>query len=327
MILKILKGLNSYMEVENKISSEDCTILLCSCDSYEDAWEPFFKLFEKFWGNCPFEILLNTESKQYKYGNLNIRCLQKYEGKPVPYGERMIAHIREIHSPYTLVLMDDFFIRKPVQEKKINEVIEWMKKDSRAVVFSFQAIQDDLNLPSDKYKGYNLRPIYGEYKHNFQAAVWKTDYLLKSWKKHETPWEWETIGNFRTFNPKYDFYAIQSDEDSPIDYGFRNSGMGIFRGKWVLDTVADLFKNNNIIMDYSIRGVYTPADKNTVRMVNQSKFNNEFRSMKSMGFFAYMYRLIWRGGRQIRKVFGLPVHKDWLEYKRKKEGKSKGIAL
>lgn len=76
----------------------DCTVLVCSCDSYEDAWEPFFKLFHEYWTNCPLEILLNTESKKYCYKVLNIRCLQKFKGKKVPYGERMIAHLKEIHT-------------------------------------------------------------------------------------------------------------------------------------------------------------------------------------------------------------------------------------
>ena len=167
----------------------------------------------------------------------------------------------------------------------------------------------------------NKRPVYGEYKYNFQAAVWKTEYLLKSWKRHETPWEWETLANSRSFNDKYDFYAIQSDENTPIDYGFRNSGMGIFRGKWVVDSVDDLFKENGIDIDYAIRGIYSLKDKNTVRMVKDNRLTGEIRSMKSVGLLAYVSKLPWRISRQIRKSAGLPVPQDWIEYKREKERK------
>lgn len=300
------------------MEENNCTILLCSCDSYEDTWEPFFKLLKKYWANCPFEILLNTETKSYTYEGLNIRCLQKFINKNVPYGERMIAHLEEIHTPYTLVLMDDFFIRKPVDEEAIRQVIKWLDNDPRAVVFSFQAIKDELNKPSEKYEGYNLRPIYGEYKFNFQAAVWKTGYLLKNWKKHETPWEWETVANFRSFTKKYDFYAIQNDNNSPIDYGFRNSGMGIFRGKWVLDTVNNLFRENDINIDYSVRGIYSEKDKNIVRMKKQSRVYDEIRTIKSTGIISYVGRFLWRIKRQLRKCFGKPIPKDYIEYMRKK---------
>lgn len=296
---------------------KDCTVLVCSCDSYEDAWEPFFKLFDKYWPDCPLEILLNTESKKYSYKNLNIHCLQKFDNTNVPYGKRMIFHLKQIKTPFTLVLMDDFFIRSSVNVNKLEQVIKWMKNDPRAAVFSFQAIEDELNKPSDKYKGYNIRPICGEYKFNFQAAIWRTDYLLHSWKSHETPWEWETVANFRSFNTKYDFYVLQSDEDTPIDYGFRNSGMGIFRGKWVKDSVEQLFKENDINIDYSVRGFYEKEDKNIVR-IKKTRLNNVISRIKSYGLPLYFCICIWRIIRQIKKKLGMTVPKDYIDYKRKK---------
>ena len=298
------------------LNKDECTILVCSCDSYEDTWYPFFKLFKKYWPDCPYEIILNTESKSYSFEDLNIHCLQKFRNRNVPYGERMIAHLKTVSTPYTLVLMDDFFLRKPVNEGELQRVINWLKNDRRAVVFSFQLVKDEMNTDSPKYKGYCKRPIYGEYKFNFQAAIWKTDYLLKSWKKHESPWEWETIANFRTFNDKYDFYCLKNTGAMPIDYGFRNSGMGVYRGKWVLETVDELFKENDIVIDYSKRGIYTLQDKNTVRMVRQAFFINEFRTLKSTGMIAYTGRLVWRLVRRIKKLIGRPVYRDWIEYKR-----------
>lgn len=234
----------------------------------------------------------------------------------------MIEHIKAICTPFTLILMDDFFIRKPVDENKLQQVIGWLKNDSRAVVFSFQAIRDEMNQPSEKYPGYMKRPIYGEYKYNFQAAIWKTEYLLKSWKKHETPWEWETVANFRSFTSKYDFYVIDDDKNSPIDYGFNNSGMGVFRGKWVKESVVTLFKENGIEIDFSKRGFYQPEDKNIVRMVKGSRFESEIRAIRSTGLFRYIIRLAWRFLRQIKKHMGCSVHTDWIEYKREQEKKN-----
>lgn len=303
------------------MKNKDCTILLCSCDSYTDCWEPFFKLLMKYWPNCPYQIILNTESVEYQYEGLDIKCQQKFAEKDVPYGERMIAHIQEIKTPFTLVMMDDFFIRESVDEKKIQEVIKWLKEDDRAVVFSFQAIDDEMNAPSEKYFGYAKRPVFGEYKFNFQAAVWKTDYLLKSWKRHETPWEWETIANFRSFTDKYDFYCLIDDKNAPINYGFCNSGMGVFRGKWVEESVVELFRENDIQMDFSKRGFYQLSDKNVVRMKKNSIISNEFRAFKSSGLVSYGERVLWRIGRQIKKRLGQPVPKDWLVYMREQEKK------
>ncbi len=39
-------------------TNSELAILVCSCDKYADVWEPFFKLFFKFWPDCPYPIYL-----------------------------------------------------------------------------------------------------------------------------------------------------------------------------------------------------------------------------------------------------------------------------
>ena len=47
--------------------NNDVTIIVNSCDKYECAWEPFFKLFKINWPECEsFNIILNTEEKKYE---------------------------------------------------------------------------------------------------------------------------------------------------------------------------------------------------------------------------------------------------------------------
>lgn len=42
------------------------TIIVNSCDKYEDAWNPFFKLMEIHWPKSDkYQIILNTENKDY----------------------------------------------------------------------------------------------------------------------------------------------------------------------------------------------------------------------------------------------------------------------
>ena len=52
--------------------ANDVTILVNSCDKYEDAWEPFFKLFSIQWPECPYKIILNTESKNFSCDYLSV---------------------------------------------------------------------------------------------------------------------------------------------------------------------------------------------------------------------------------------------------------------
>ena len=64
------------------------TILVCSCDRYEDLWIPFFTLLRKYWGSKDVRILLNTESLGFSFDGLEIECVhapgEKY------YGQRLV---------------------------------------------------------------------------------------------------------------------------------------------------------------------------------------------------------------------------------------------
>lgn len=303
----------------NRLLLNECTILVCSCDDYEDLWIPFFKLLHKYWIDCPCKIILNTESKVFKYDGLDIICFSMYKNKNVPYGKRMLEHLNKIKTEYVLLLMDDFFIRKEVNEFELIKVIRWMKENTNIACFSFQHYDDKYNKSSKIYEDYELRPVYGEYKLNFQAAIWNKKKLIESWKMHETPWEWETIANYRTFKSNWAFYVINDDKNTPIDYGFKHSGMGVFRGKWILDSVEKLFKENNIVVDFSKRGIYTTKDKNIQRMVKSNRMVREFRNCRSLGISYYTCCLLWRIYQQMRKLMGLDYSTDYIEFKREKK--------
>lgn len=69
-----------------------CTVLLSTCDSYEDTWNPFFKLMNKYWEDCPYDVFINTESKNYIPNfntKLNIVSLHPIN-KKLQWGGRML---------------------------------------------------------------------------------------------------------------------------------------------------------------------------------------------------------------------------------------------
>lgn len=47
------------------LNSKKCSLLINTCDNYEDTWIPFFSLLSNYWGECPYSIYLNTEEKIY----------------------------------------------------------------------------------------------------------------------------------------------------------------------------------------------------------------------------------------------------------------------
>lgn len=153
------------------MNSKDCTVLVCSCDSYDDTWAPFFKFFHMYWPDCDYPVVLNTESKCYRSDEMDVICYQFYDNnRQIPYGERLLEYLKKIDTPYILILMDDFFIRKKVDAEKIEFCLNELQKHEDIAVFSFDSVKDEMNIDDGVYEDFLLRPRCGEYKVNFQGG-------------------------------------------------------------------------------------------------------------------------------------------------------------
>lgn len=248
--------------------SDRCKILVFSCDAYEDTWQPFFQLMNKYWKDCPYEIILNTESKSFDnhFENLKITTYNLYKyGIKVPYGKRTMDHLKRMDCKYVIITMDDFFIRSDVKTPELEKIMDWMDNDDK--IASFCLIHHDdphsCRYTRDEigYKNYSLRPRFCKHNYDFQISIWRRDALIKSWKGYFTPWEWEGPANYRSFHDGYKYYDLDDDADFPIDYidYKKHEWSGIRKGKWVKDTVYKLFEINGIEVDFSKRGWFNPA--------------------------------------------------------------------
>lgn len=255
---------------------EKCTMLVSTCDSYEDTWEAFFKSLKRYWPSFNMTIVLNTESKNYKMENLDIKTFNLFKNKKVPWGARLIEHLKKIDTEYVLFMLDDFFLVKPVNEKMINQCIKYMDENKNIAVFCFHRVDDKNNIPSKKYKNFELRPKNGKYRLNCQTAIWRRERLIKFINKKESPWDFEIYGSIRSRKFKDEFYSIIPEVEEPFNYNMYEQGTGICRGKWVKEVVIPLFKELEIKMDFSKRGFCNQeeqaADNRTFFQKCQSKY-------------------------------------------------------
>lgn len=54
----------------------NCTLLVNSCDSYEDCWNGFFDLLLIQWQDFNMKVVLNTETKTYSHDGLSIETMR-----------------------------------------------------------------------------------------------------------------------------------------------------------------------------------------------------------------------------------------------------------
>ena len=91
-------GGNINMEFKN-----DVTILVNSCDKYEDAWEPFFRLFHMQWPDCPYKIILNTESKTFLCDYISVETIHTCECNT--WTERVKKALSKIDTEFVLFFL------------------------------------------------------------------------------------------------------------------------------------------------------------------------------------------------------------------------------
>lgn len=253
-----------------EIHKDTVTILFCTCDSYDDLWEPFFTLLKKNWPSLKWPILFNSESKSFKYSGLDIRVINdEIDLKNSTYGNRMLAHLRAIKTKYTILLLDDFFIRRDVDTGTIDKYLTLMDDNTDIASIYLSPGASTTSYASQLDDTLSMLKEFSMYRLNMQAAIWRTDILKEFWMEQDDPWKWEIFVNYTTFGSKYKFLQVKSADLSPIYYGYNPLGMGVFRGKWVENDVVPLFNKNNITVEYSKRGFYKAEEE-------KFKFNNKF---------------------------------------------------
>lgn len=257
------------------------TILVSSCDKYEDLWVPFFSLLKNKWRELPnYEIVLNTESKKFTMDGLNIKCFQLYKkNEKVAWGERLIETLKRINSDYILFLLDDFFIRSEVDDAKIKECLHLFEKDPHASVIYLTPTSG--YREDTKIEDFYILKKDATWKLNTQAALWRRKKLIEYIRPHETAWAWEQYGSIRAQRYKENFYIRSPFLALIFDYE-KDWGGAIHRGKWTPYAI-ELCNKYDFGIDYSIRGVETdipPFLGEEENRIDDDKIERWLRKMK-----------------------------------------------
>lgn len=244
-------------------ATNDLTIFVNTSDSFEDCWEPFFKLFKLYWPDCPYPIVLNTETKNYQYQGLNITCAKVSAGESERLGwsECLMRALDDIETPYILYLQEDYFLEAPVREDIIKSLLKEIKElrigairlSGTDGIGPFHEINSSLIVEVDKGAKWRL---------SLQAALWKKSVLRSLIRKHETPWQLESYGSFRTRRLKEKICSVDRElfatKKSEI---FPYAPTGVVAGKWVREIVEPLFAKHNINIDFSVRGFHIQGNR------------------------------------------------------------------
>ena len=241
------------------MTNTDCTILVCSCDKYADLLAPFATLWRKYWPDCPFETVLVTETRpdQALCFNRVVAC-----GKGGNWCDRLVQALETIHTPYVMMLCDDYYLSSTVDTSGILLRLGQAK--------SFDAANLRL-IPNPVPCARNSSPAVGglfEYRKNTayciatQAGIWNREFLLGLARGKSSIWEFERYGSFEVgdetrpllVTPTKEFpfidavhkghwekFGVKCLADNGIDYDFSKRGLPPFKARLVEGVKALVF--------------------------------------------------------------------------------------
>lgn len=216
-------------------------ILVCSCDKNEDLFYPFHHCIEKYYPNHP-EIIYATETIKNPY--YKTIC---HKGDIEEWTKRMRKTLADIEDNQILLIMDDEFIRKPVDTKRI-EYLQTQLKDNIAALYFEKSF--DVNDEETHIKGMKKRQHGSEYEVCVNCGLWDREKLIDVLSRDSDPWDVELNQD----NRGYDYYI--NSEDYIIDWGYVTwIPTGVFKGKWCKNVIP-FFEKEGIKIDYSKRGFY-----------------------------------------------------------------------
>ena len=281
----------------------DLTILVNSCDKNSDLWDIFFLLLKKKWPDCPYRIILNTETRSYAFDGFNIDCLTMAKNKTEQqlkyynWSDRLIDNVKQIKTKYTLFLLEDFYIKNKVDTLQVESLIKTIDTIKRFGALYLS--ENESNYPSyyDKKTNLYLRHKFNHYKINATPAIWDTKVLLKILKKNETPWDFEFKGTNRALmrsNKKFFCTYNRYKNTTPPQILTFDLSEQVARGKWTVEATRFLTEEN-ISVDFEKRGIvdfYTSAQQLEKKNLEKTRKKWHENSKFLYGFNFLFYKFI-----------------------------------
>ena len=108
------------------------SILINTCDKFDDCWVPYFKLHAQYWPDCRGKLFLNTETKDFSYPGLEIVSL-KVNGndlaRRLTWSECLLRALDKIDDDIVLYMQEDYFIKAPVANEMVEKYVQLMSDD------------------------------------------------------------------------------------------------------------------------------------------------------------------------------------------------------
>lgn len=231
-------------------------ILVISCDKYSDLWPIFFEFKKKYWPDCKYKTYLGSNYK--KSGIDNVESISI--GEDLSWADNVKKMLMSIDSEYILMLLEDFFIDRRIDNSIIEMALKFAKEE-KIDCLRLEPLPPPPRIHHKFIKVGKLNPG-APYYVSTQPAIWKKSVLVELLHEGYSAWEFEQKNSKICSEAcKYNFWGAKR-------YLFHHKN-GVERGKYYRSTV-DLLTKEGIHIDYEIRGII--EDKRITARISLLKY-------------------------------------------------------
>jgi hypothetical protein len=222
---------------------DQCSVLIPSCDAYSDLWTPFITLFWRYWPDCPFPLYLGSNQQAFDQAFDHPRVTTIQAGHGNNWTNRVREQVSTLTTPYVLLSLEDFFLRRPVNTMHVLSCFEALCVLKGNMLRLVRRPPPDLPVAGLPLIG-RINPG-APYRVSTQATIWHRQTLLELMREGETIWQFELNGSRRSDSMGDGFYGVWRSL-LPYDHHV------VERGKWFRHE-ARRFERMGIGCDFSRR--------------------------------------------------------------------------
>lgn len=270
--------------------TEDIAVVVLSCDKYSDIWPVFYSFFFKYWDDCPFKIYNASNHKSFSHP----RITNIHSGMVSDWSSETKAVLEQIKEKYIIIILDDYFIYKPVDMPTLLSSMQVMNKYDALFLklFCFPVSHSSLWV----YDKLDEVPFMGkirngqEYRINLQLGAWNRELLLGLLKTGESPWQFEIEGSRRSDKIPNPCLCIVDDPTKNYVHGpITYLCSALSKGIWMLDAL-ELCKKEGIPVNTGIRGVETKFEYRFRRLYTKTPLSKrKYLDFIRNRFFKFQY--------------------------------------
>lgn len=195
----------------------DLSIIVFSCDKYQELWKPFFEMLFKNWPslkkqNTHVPIFLVANKQKYPDSRITMVNIENEKS----WSDNALTALASVKTKYVMIILEDYFFTR-IDEKRLCEIFNFMKSQKAAYCqIAYNGTDVAIRKKAEVFPGVAEKDKHELWRTSLFACIWCTKDMAHILKSGENIWEFEVAGSTRNQGLYGKFLTVF--ENQPVDY-------------------------------------------------------------------------------------------------------------